>query len=62
MYMYVCVCVCVYIYIYHAYWQNSKEDIILNKYDQTVHNETTLDSINTDFKKLLPMTVFISNH
>jgi hypothetical protein len=28
-------------------------DIILNKNDQTVHNETTLDSINTDFKKTI---------
>jgi hypothetical protein len=37
--------------MYHAYWQKSKEDIILNTYDQTVHDETTLDSMNTDFKK-----------
>jgi len=48
--------------MYHAYWQNSKEDIILNKYDQAVHNETTLDSINTDFKKLLTKMEFISSH
>jgi hypothetical protein len=37
------------------YWQNSKEDIILNKYDQTDHNETIFDSISIDLKNYKPI-------